>query len=298
MPIPSASSPEATAATAGTHGTAPAERPAPRAGVMAAVAVASVLGLTGAVAGAVAVTDLSAAPETLPPGPRDRGGLVDQERPADQESPPAGGRTGAPGGDGAEARPSPADAAPAPAAQWLERTADATGIPPRALRGYAAAQLRMEADQPECSLSWPTIAGIGSVESKHGTFTGGEIGPDGRTTVDVIGIPLNGRDNTAAIRDTDNGALDGDSEWDRAVGPMQFIPSTWETWGTAADGGEPDPHNIDDAALSAGRYLCADGRDMTTDDGWWAALMSYNRSTSYGEDVLRTAKGYADAAVR
>lgn len=267
---------------------------------MATVAVVSVLGLSGAVAGTVALSDLSAAPEGLPPGPRDRGGLVGKELPADHEPPAAsaGDRSGAPAGDGAETRPSPEQAVPAPAAQWLEHTAEATGIPPRALRGYAAAQLRLEADQPECSLSWPTIAGIGSVESKHGTFTGGEIGADGTTTVDVVGIPLNGRDDTAAIRDTDNGELDGDPEWDRAVGPMQFIPSTWETWGTAADGGEPDPHNIDDAALSAGRYLCADGRDMTTDDGWWAGLMSYNRSSSYGEDVLRTAKGYADAVVR
>ncbi len=39
-------------------------------------------------------------------------------------------------------------------------------------------------------------------------------------------LPLNGANGTQAIRDTDAGQLDGDSIWDRAVGPMQFIPST------------------------------------------------------------------------
>ena len=42
-----------------------------------------------------------------------------------------------------------------------------------------------------------------------------------------------------------------------------------------------DPDNIDDAALTAGRYLCARGGELTTAEGWTNALMAYNRSTEY-----------------
>jgi membrane-bound lytic murein transglycosylase B len=61
----------------------------------------------------------------------------------------------------------------------------------------------------------------------------------------------------AAIRDTDHGLLDGDPVWDRAVGPMQFIPSSWRSWGVGS------PHNIYDSTLAAGCYLCAGGADLS-----------------------------------
>jgi membrane-bound lytic murein transglycosylase B len=169
-------------------------------------------------------------------------------------------------------------------------------VPRRALEGYASAQLVLDADQSSCQLSWPTLAGIGYVESRHGTYAGGELGPDGNTTVDVIGIPLDGTNNTQAIPDTDNGELDGDTEWDRAIGPMQFIPSTWDRWGESLEGGAPDPHNIDDAALTAARYLCGNGRDLTSANDWESAILEYNRSSAYVSDVLAYAHAYADAA--
>ncbi len=184
-----------------------------------------------------------------------------------------------------------------PADEWLEQVSEATTIPARALEGYAGAQLALAEELPACNLSWPTLAGIGFVESRHGTYAGGEIGPDGVTTVNIIGIPLDGTNNTRAIPDTDGGALDGDTTWDRAVGPMQFIPGTWERWGVSASGtGDPDPHQIDDAALSAGRYLCGAGRDLGTAQDWEAAILEYNRSSEYVADVLAYAHAYADAS--
>ncbi|MDT0329073.1 lytic transglycosylase domain-containing protein [Nocardiopsis lambiniae] len=198
---------------------------------------------------------------------------------------------------GADERSTPDGAADRrPADEWLEQVSTATSVPPRALEGYAGAQLALAAELPSCNLSWPTLAGIGFVESRHGTYAGGEIGPDGTTTVDIIGIPLDGTNNTQAIPDTDGGLLDGDAEWDRAIGPMQFIPSTWARWGVSVSGGDPDPHQIDDAALSAGRYLCAGGRDLTVAADWEAAILSYNRSSEYVADVLAYAHAYADAA--
>src|SRR5262249_9270193 len=45
-----------------------------------------------------------------------------------------------------------------------------------------------------------------------------------------------------------------------AIGWMQFMPSTWERWGTDADGnGTADPWNPVDAIYSAARYLAASG---------------------------------------
>jgi membrane-bound lytic murein transglycosylase B len=216
---------------------------------------------------------------TAPPEPAD---VAPEEDPAAEEA-------------GADERQTPAVPDLRPSAEWLDRASEATGIPRRALEGYAGAQLLVARDQPSCGLSWPTLAGIGYVESHHGTYAGGEIGEDGNTTVDIIGIPLDGTNQTRAIPDTDGGRYDGDTEWDRAIGPMQFIPHTWETWGDSPTGAEPDPHNIDDAALSAARYLCADGRDLTAAADWESAILSYNRSDAYVADVLAYAHAYADA---
>lgn len=197
---------------------------------------------------------------------------------------------------GADDQHSPVTAAPRPSDAWLDQVSEATGVPRRALEGYAGAQLALAQERPDCGLSWPTLAGIGFVESHHGTFAGGEVGPDGVTTVDIIGIPLDGTNRTRAVPDTDGGRYDGDLEWDRAIGPMQFIPETWEIWGASLSGDDPDPHNIDDAALTAGRYLCAEGRDLTVGADWEAAILSYNRSRTYVNDVLAYAHAYADAS--
>jgi membrane-bound lytic murein transglycosylase B len=179
---------------------------------------------------------------------------------------------------------------------WLARTAAQTGIPVRALLAYAAANLQLRAEKPSCALGWNTIAAIGLTESGHGTHAGSAIGPDGVAVPAIIGMRLDGTSGTAAIRDTDGGAYDGDTQWDRAVGPMQFIPSTWARNGADGNGdGVKDPQNIDDAALAAARYLCASST-MSTPATWRAAVQSYNNSSPYIDAIAAAANRYASRA--
>lgn len=181
-------------------------------------------------------------------------------------------------------------------ADWVARTAAESGIPERALRAYAGVEVAFLRDLPECRLDWATLAGIGYVESRHGRLQGGRIDEAGQQTPAIFGIPLDG-ERTAEVPDTDGGALDGDAEWDRAVGPMQFIPPTWERFG--ADGnldGVEDPQNIDDAALAAARLLCWVGGDLGETENWIAAIDSYNRSVEYNNEVAGAADHYRAAA--
>ncbi|MFT3942784.1 MAG: lytic murein transglycosylase [Ancrocorticia sp.] len=175
---------------------------------------------------------------------------------------------------------------------WVAEHATRLGIPERALAAYAGAAMKLAGEQPECGLDWATLAGIGQVESMHGTIYGGSIESDGKQRPAVIGIALDGA-TTAHIPDTDRGALDGDPVWDRAAGPMQIIPDTWRQY--AADGngdGLTDPQQIDDAALTAAHYLCAVGVDLRTDDGWIAAVGAYNDSTDYNHRVAEATSHY------
>jgi membrane-bound lytic murein transglycosylase B len=111
--------------------------------------------------------------------------------------------------------------------------------------------------------------------------------------VPVVGIPLDGQ-GVAAIADTDGGLLDGDVTWDRAVGPMQFIPSTWSAYAQDGDkDGATDPQHMDDAALSAAVYLCESGGDLSVGESWIAAVTAYNPSVEYNTRVAAAADGYA-----
>ncbi|MCB5292443.1 lytic transglycosylase domain-containing protein [Arthrobacter sp. SO3] len=185
------------------------------------------------------------------------------------------------------------DVTPSPDAQWLIRAAAQTGIPARALRAYVAAAATANVSAPTCGIGWNTVAAVGSVESAHGTYGGGSLDTAGQASGPILGPSLNGA-GFAAIADTDAGALDGDARWDHAVGPMQFIPSTWQLVGQDGNGdGTADPFNIDDAALSAATYLCARGRDLTTAQGWTDAIYSYNQSDPYIRQVRAQATAYA-----
>jgi hypothetical protein len=168
----------------------------------------------------------------------------------------------------------------------------ANGIPAVALAAYRRAAVAVDRAQPSCHLGWTLLAGIGRVESDHGQFGGARLLSDGLSTIPVIGPPLNGS-GTALIRDTDNGRLDGDPKFDHAVGPMQFIPSTWAVWASDGDhDGQANPFDIDDATLAAARYLCASGGNLSTHAGQVRAVLSYNHSMGYVHLVLAYAALY------
>jgi membrane-bound lytic murein transglycosylase B len=178
-------------------------------------------------------------------------------------------------------------------AAWAARTARAAGIPEPALLAYARATLMAPSG---CGVGWTTLAGLGWVESQHGTIGGRTIGADGRSSTPILGPALDGVGKVAAIRATPQSTTwHGDPEWDHAVGPLQFIPSTWETWSSDGDGdGVADPNDLDDAAYAAVRYLCADGYDLSTGPGWSAAVFAYNHARVYVDAVYAAASAYAD----
>ncbi len=92
----------------------------------------------------------------------------------------------------------------------------------------------------------------------------------------------------AVIEDTDNGVLDGNPRWDRAVGPMQFIPGTWAMWNRDGNGdGVIDPHNLYDATRSAAAYLCH--LERRSGPSPWNYVLGYNSSNAYVADVMETA---------
>ena len=136
-----------------------------------------------------------------------------------------------------------------------------------------------------CNLDVSLLAAIGQVES--GNLAGRRLDSDHRPVPPVLGPVLNGAGGSSAIPDTDGGAWDGDKTWDRAVGPLQLIPSTWRLAGVDLDGdGERHPQDIEDAAGAAMVYLCAVGADLASDMGLRSAIYAYNHSDSYVELVL------------
>ncbi len=165
------------------------------------------------------------------------------------------------------------------------------GIPQRVLEAYQASSRYGSA----CSLEWQVVAAIGFVESGHAS--GGKVHPDGVTWQPILGPVLDGS-GVAAIADSDAGVLDGDTTWDRAVGPMQFLPATWRWIGVDADGsGTADPNDVDDAAAGAARYLCSHGGDLRVPASMRAALLRYNNSSAYVDLVLRWAAAYGAGVV-
>lgn len=154
---------------------------------------------------------------------------------------------------------------------------------------WAAYASAVDGVRGSCHLPVTLLAAIGEVESS--SLRGRSLDAGHDVVPPVLGPRLTGG-GLAAIRDSDGGRLDGDPVWDRAVGPMQFIPGTWRIWGADGSGdGVADPQNIEDATLTAARYLCANGRDLSRASDLASAVLSYNGSQRY----LATVIGLMDA---
>ncbi|AZZ79872.1 murein transglycosylase [Gordonia sp. CNJ-863] len=192
------------------------------------------------------------------------------------------------------ARAHPIAPAPTPAPAPVIRPASVTSgaVPVTNYDAYKKAASTLADTTPRCGIDWKVIAGIGKVESHHADQ--GNVNPDGVLRSAIFGPVLDGSlGGNEVISDTDGGELDGDAAYDRAVGPMQFLPSTWKAY--AADGngdGKADPQNIFDAALTTGRYLCDEGLDLRNPASLTTAILRYNNSMEYVNNVLGFARSY------
>jgi Transglycosylase SLT domain len=126
-------------------------------------------------------------------------------------------------------------------------------IPPAMLQLYQAAPARW------CpGLSWTVLAGVGWVETRHGTAS---------NQISLAG----------------------------AKGPMQFMPGTWARYGVDADGnGIADIWNPADAIAGAAHYLCANGAGNPAT--LRQAIWNYNHDWDYVDRVLAKAAEYGAAA--
>lgn len=167
---------------------------------------------------------------------------------------------------------------------------DLPGVSRTAIGAYVTAADYGNAQHPGCGLAWQLVAAIGAVESGHGTFGGAHLESDGTVVPPIRGPQLDGVD-FALILDTDNGELDGDPVYDRAVGPVQFIPATWVRY---RPGPTADPQNIRDSTKATANLLCTvadnEKRPLTDPAVEEAAIRAYNNSAVYVASV----RGFRD----
>jgi len=196
--------------------------------------------------------------------------------------------------DPASVEQAPAGIDPRAGTEGTLATLSTDGIPNAALSAYKRAETLLAQADASCRLPWNLVAAIGRVESNHGRYGGNQLDARGTATPGIYGPQLNGSNGTAKINDTDSGALDQDPVYDRAVGPMQFIPGTWRSVGVDADNdGVKNPQNINDAATSAGIYLCAGPGDLSNPEDLRASVLRYNRSEAYADTVIAISNAYA-----
>lgn len=89
--------------------------------------------------------------------------------------------------------------------------------------------------------------------------------------------------------ETDFGRLNEVTSSAGAIGWMQFMPATWDSYGVDGDGdGKADPYNARDAIHSAANYLSASGAPQE----WYDAIWSYNHADWYVQDVIERATCY------
>lgn len=164
------------------------------------------------------------------------------------------------------------------------------GIPKTALAAYRNAEQQMAVAAPDCGVSWNLLAGIGRIESGHAN--GGATDARGNALQPIYGPALDGTlpGNEVIVASSAPGRV----VYARALGPMQFLPGTWSRYAADGDGdGRADPQNIYDATLAAARYLCSGGLNLREQSQVLTAILRYNNSMAYAENVMGWAAAYA-----
>jgi len=188
---------------------------------------------------------------------------------------------------GLAAVPAPAVGPPPPAAV---KSPGLLKIPLVALKAYLHADRMMAESTPGCGVGWNLLAGIGHIESTHAF--GGATDPLGNPVEPIHGPTLDGSlpGNEVIVE----GEAEGRTVYARAMGPMQFLPTTWTLYTSDGDGdGRENPQNLFDASLAAARYLCDGGLNLRDRSQLITAVLRYNNSMSYTLNVLGWAAAYA-----
>ncbi|WP_156689770.1 lytic transglycosylase domain-containing protein, partial [Mycobacterium sp. Marseille-P9652] len=186
----------------------------------------------------------------------------------------------------------PALSAPPP--PMIVNAPGALGIPSIALAAYRNAEQKMAAAAPGCGVSWNLLAGIGRIESGHAG--NGAVDARGTAVVPIYGPTLDGTlpGNEVVLQSS----VGNRPTYARAMGPMQFLPGTWARYAVDGKGdGTADPQNLFDATLAAARYLCSGGLNLRDPNQVMAAILRYNNSMSYAQNVLGWAAAYATGVV-
>ena len=182
----------------------------------------------------------------------------------------------------------------APPPSVLVNSPGALGIPAIALSAYRNAEQKMAVEAPGCGLSWNLLAGIGRIESGHAG--GGAVDARGTAVAPIYGPALDGTlpGNEVILQSS----VGNRPTYARAMGPMQFLPGTWARYASDGKGdGTADPQNLFDATLAAGRYLCSGGLNLRDPSQVMAAILRYNNSMLYAQNVLGWAAAYATGVV-
>jgi membrane-bound lytic murein transglycosylase B len=184
--------------------------------------------------------------------------------------------------------------ASAPPPTAVVNTPGALGIPTMALSAYRNAERMMAVADPACGISWNLLAGIGRIESMHAN--GGATDARGTAIRPIYGPSLDGTlpGNEVIVQSSGGGRV----TYARAMGPMQFLPGTWARYASDGDGdGVADPQNLYDATLAAARYLCSGGLNLRDQSQVMAAILRYNNSMPYAQNVLGWAAAYATGVI-
>ncbi|WP_083700306.1 lytic transglycosylase domain-containing protein [Mycobacterium sp. IS-836] len=187
-----------------------------------------------------------------------------------------------------------AGAASAPPPPRIVNAPGALGIPTIALTAYRSAEQKMAAEAPGCGISWNLLAGIGRIESGHAG--GGAVDARGTAVVPIYGPALDGTlpGNEVILQSS----VGNRPTYARAMGPMQFLPGTWARYASDGKGdGTADPQNLFDATLAAARYLCSGGLNLRDPAQVMSAILRYNNSMPYAQNVLGWAAAYATGVV-